>query len=67
MTNTISINTPKGLIEAQVIESKEFPGIKITVDGISVAFVEFDSIKDVIQVCTYDALSDDPKYLYQYE
>ena len=67
MNNAISINTPKGVIAARIIDSDYYPGIQLTLNGELVAIVEFDSSKEDIQVCAYDKISDKPKYLYLYK
>ena len=67
MNNGISIRTPKGVIAARLIDSDEYPGIRLDLNGDTVAVVEFDSLKEEIQIRTYDAISDEPKYLYLYK
>lgn len=60
----MSVQTPKGIIEAHIIDNSLYPGIRISVNGVIVAFIEYDSFKEAIQVCTYDETSDDPRDFY---
>lgn len=67
MTNSISIQTPKGIISANTINSDEYPAIELLVNNEIVAVVEYDSLKKGIQVRTYDETSDEPRDLYVYK
>lgn len=58
----IAVDTPIGVITAEVVGTPdEYPGIRISVNGTSYVFVEYDTVKEAAQVVTYDDTSDDPK------
>jgi len=64
-TKEIAVETPVGEIKALPCGSPgEYPGIRIVVNGVSVACVEYDEVKAQIRVRTYDHTSDEPRDIY---
>ena len=57
-TPTIHIDTPAGIIEAEVWSDKEFPGLQITVGGSLAVIVEYTNGRVVIR--PYSAEGDEP-------
>lgn len=61
----LEVSTPIGPIKAIANNvNGEYPGIRIAANGLSVAYVEYDWLKNEFLICTYDDTSDDPREVY---
>lgn len=64
-TSCLTVETPAGNITAEPYGAPiDYPGLRILVNDIPVAFVEYDNVKGVVHVCTYDHTSEEPRDVY---
>lgn len=59
-TLKLTVDTPKGTIEAKETGDINYPGIVVSVPGHDAVLVEFDSLKGSLRLHAWDGEQEDP-------
>ena len=66
MKNTLSVQTPMGLLEAKVTGDEVYPNIQITLDGQLVSAVEYNPDEKAIKNQGFQGEFEEPVYNYKF-
>lgn len=62
--NTIKVETPLGLIEVEKASDPDYPGVYVSINGVSLVLVEYDATRKehIIRVWDQDEPETEPHY-----